>query len=238
VTESATEHALRAAERHADRFYGKYRGIVSENADPLGLGRLRAQVPDVLGLETSGWALPCAPYAGPNAGLHAIPPLGAGVWIEFEAGDPSRPIWVGGWWGDREVPQDERSTDSPPARKVLRTDTGLIVSLDDERHTVTISDANGRNLIRIDTGAGRIDADATTRIVLEAPLIKHGAGAQQSAVLGNSLLAYLNQLVQLFNTHVHAGETVAGMIPVTPAPPVPFFPPATPSLLSTKNLVQ
>ena len=68
----------------------------------------------MLGLETSGWALPCAPYTGPNAGLHLIPPVRAGVWIEFEAGDPSRPIWVGGWWGDAEVPQDERATASTP----------------------------------------------------------------------------------------------------------------------------
>jgi hypothetical protein len=52
-------------------------------------------------------------------------------------------------------------------------------------------------------------------------------------VLGDLLLTYLNQVVSLFNTHVHPGE-LAGTVPVTPAPPVPPFPPAEPKLLSTK----
>ena len=43
--------------------------------------------------------MPAAPYAGPGAGFVALPPVGAGVWIEFEQGDPDFPIWSGGWWG-------------------------------------------------------------------------------------------------------------------------------------------
>ena len=88
--------AAESLDRQADRFYGKYRGIVVNNIDPLNLGRLMAMVPEVLGEVPSGWASACAPYAGPQAGLFAVPPIGAGVWIEFEAGDTSRPIWVGG----------------------------------------------------------------------------------------------------------------------------------------------
>jgi hypothetical protein len=53
-------------------------------------------------------------------------------------------------------------------------------------------------------------------------------------VFGDNLLQYLNQLVTMFNTHLHPGELAAGVLPVTPAPPVPPFPPATPSLLSMK----
>ena len=37
------------------RFYGKHRGIVRDNADPLMVGRIRADVPSVLGTVTSGW---------------------------------------------------------------------------------------------------------------------------------------------------------------------------------------
>ena len=74
--------------------------------------------------------------------------------------------------------------------------------------------------------------------MLEAPLIRHGQNAAHPAVFGDQLLAYLNQLVAMFNTHVHPGELAVGILPVTPAPPVPPFPPATPSLISTKNLVE
>lgn len=81
-------------------YYGKYRGYVHDVDDPDGRGRIRAIVPRLLGAETpTGWALPCAPYAGPDQGLYTVPDVGAGVWIEFEEGDLHRPIWAGQWWG-------------------------------------------------------------------------------------------------------------------------------------------
>jgi type VI secretion system (T6SS) baseplate-like injector VgrG len=228
---------LEPLERHADRFYGKYRGIVLNNVDPMGIGRLQATVPEVLGEVPSGWALPCAAYAGTGAGLYAIPPVGAGVWIEFEAGDPSRPIWVGAWWATGEVPMDEQGTPSQPTTKILRSDFGLLVALDDAEQTITVSDAAGVNLISIEVLEGTIEVKSAVRVVLEAPLIQHGQGAAHPAVFGDELLAYLNQLVGQFNTHVHPGQFTAGG-PVTPAPPLPPFPPAAPTLISTKNLVE
>jgi Type VI secretion system/phage-baseplate injector OB domain len=238
LTDGTGSLGLATAERDADRFYGKYRGLVVDDDDPLGLGRLKALVPAVLGVVQTGWAAPCVPYAGTGSGLHAIPPVGAGVWIEFEGGDPSRPIWVGAWWGTGEVPPDERGTPSPPARKILRSESGLLASLDDDRATITISDSSGSNLVSIDARGGTIEIRSLVRVTLEAPLIEHGAHATHPAVLGDDLLAYLNQLVAMFNAHVHPGELAAGFIPVTPAPPVPPFPPATPSLVSTKNVVE
>jgi len=225
-------------ERHADRFYGKYRGLVTDNLDPMQIGRIQASVPEVLGELGTGWALPCAPYAGTNAGLYTIPPVGAGVWIEFEAGDPSRPIWSGTWWGTGEVPMDEKSTPSQPTRKILRSDFGLLVSLDDSAQTITLSDSLGLNLMTVKVSEGTIEIRSAVQVVLEAPLIKHGQNATHPAVFGDQLLTYLNQLVAMFNAHLHPGEMAGGFLPVTPAPPVPPFPPATPSLISTKNLVE
>lgn len=80
------------------RFFGKYRGSVMENVDPLGQGRLIVHVPDVLGELPSTWALPCVPMAGPGMGTVFVPPVGASVWVEFEQGDPQQPIWVGCFW--------------------------------------------------------------------------------------------------------------------------------------------
>ncbi|MET7330955.1 phage baseplate assembly protein V [Nonomuraea sp. NPDC005650] len=94
------------------RFYGKYRGAVLDNYDPLGKGRLLVSVPDVLGLLPSSWAMPCVPLAGLQMGVFAVPPPGAGVWVEFEQGNPDHPIWVGFFWG---------STAEPPATAKLLT---------------------------------------------------------------------------------------------------------------------
>lgn len=85
-------------------FFGKYRGTVINNIDPLQLGRLLVQVPDVIGLTPSTWAEPCVPLAGPTGppmGVYLVPPIGAGVWVEFEQGDPDHPIWVGCRWGSK-----------------------------------------------------------------------------------------------------------------------------------------
>lgn len=79
--------------------YGKYRGTVINNIDPEQRGRIMAEVPDVLGVLPSSWALPCVPFAGKQQGFFAVPQIGAAVWIEFEQGDPNYPIWTGGFWG-------------------------------------------------------------------------------------------------------------------------------------------
>ncbi len=84
------------------KFFGKYRGTVINNIDPMMEGRLLLEVPDVLSLSPSSWALPCVPLAGPTGppmGVYLVPPIGAGVWVEFEKGDPDYPIWVGCRWG-------------------------------------------------------------------------------------------------------------------------------------------
>jgi uncharacterized protein involved in type VI secretion and phage assembly len=81
------------------RYYGKYRGMVLNNLDPMQIGRLLVQVPDVSGLATSSWAMPCFPVTGRQMGSYMIPQIGAGVWIEYEQGNGDHPIWSGCWFG-------------------------------------------------------------------------------------------------------------------------------------------
>ena len=86
-------------------YFGKYRGTVLNNIDPMKMGRIQVRVPDVLGDLPSSWALPCVPVAGLQMGAYAIPPMNAGVWVEFEQGNLDYPIWTGCWWGSAaEVP--------------------------------------------------------------------------------------------------------------------------------------
>lgn len=115
------------------RHFGKYRGTVTDNADPTKRARLKVRVPAVLGnLEL--WAMPCVPYAGDAVGLHLLPEPKTGVWVEFEAGDPSYPIWTGFFWADDELPQDA----SDATAKVLRTQKSTVV-LDDGTPEVRIA---------------------------------------------------------------------------------------------------
>jgi uncharacterized protein involved in type VI secretion and phage assembly len=134
----------------AEKFFGKYRGIVTDNRDPLMLGRIKAHVQDVLGSNDSGWALPSMPYAGNGVGLFLIPPVNAYVWIEFEHGEPDYPIWTGCFWAQGEVP----AIPAVPEKKMLKTDTG----------TITMDDTPGAGGITIETSAGMKIAISATGI--------------------------------------------------------------------------
>lgn len=216
------------------RHYGKYRGLVTDNADPQNLGRIRAQVPEILQDVDTGWALPALPYSGDNQGAWTIPPAGAGVWIEFEAGDVSRPIWTGCWWGDGQRPKTEGGVQATPAIKVVRTEKGLMVSLDDDGQTISVSDENGTNILRIEVQPGKITVKGASKAVVEAPRIELVENATHPVVFGDDLLQWLNQVVTMFNSHTHPGELAAGVLPVTPMIPVPPLTPPSPTMLSTK----
>jgi uncharacterized protein involved in type VI secretion and phage assembly len=224
-----TAHTMTAVEQH----YGKYRGVVTDNQDPRSLGRVRARVPEVLADVETGWALPCAPYSGDATGLFTVPPPGAGVWIEFEAGDVSRPVWSGCWWAGGGLPTDHNGAAATPDLKVLRSEQGLMVALLDDASTIAVSDSSGANLLLIEAQGGKVTLKATTKVVVQAPQIELVENATHPIVFGDQLMTYLSQLVTLFNTHVHPGQ-MAGPVPVSPAPPLAQFTPPTPDLLSMK----
>lgn len=128
-------------------FYGKYRGIVTDNLDPLMIGRVQAKVPDVMGDLASGWAMPCAPFGGDGMGFFAVPKVGAGVWIEFEHGDPDYPIWSGCWWGSVAELPPTLIAPPPPSKKVMiKTEGG---------HSILIDDTPGIGGITLETSGGQ-----------------------------------------------------------------------------------
>jgi uncharacterized protein involved in type VI secretion and phage assembly len=102
--------------------------------------RVKAKVPAVLGRKESGWAMACVPYAGPQVGIAFLPEPGAGVWIEFEGGDVSCPIWVGCYWRKGEVPEDA----GPGAKVIVTKETTLV--LDDENKQLEWTDNNDNTL--------------------------------------------------------------------------------------------
>jgi hypothetical protein len=225
---SSDEILARLIERVEGRYFGKYRGTIIDNADPDNLGRVKATVPRLLGDEVTGWALPAFPYGGASEqGLFLVPDVGAGVWIEFEGGDLSYPIWTGTWFTSGAIPESAQ-----PGKKVLKTRSGHKIVLDDDGGSVEITDSNG-NTIKMDASTIKIAAGSAVTIVVDAPQIRLVDGSTHPLVFGDDLLQYLNQVVQLYQTHMHPGEVAAG-VPVTPAPPVPPLTPPTPSMLSLK----
>jgi uncharacterized protein involved in type VI secretion and phage assembly len=113
------------------KHYGKYRGTVFNNVDPLRQGRVMVTVPDVSGLAPSSWAMPCVPVAGLQMAIYAVPPIGAGVWVEFEQGDPDYPIWTGCFLGSAaDVPLAGQPVVPPISGITLQTtmQNSLVVS--------------------------------------------------------------------------------------------------------------
>lgn len=130
------------------RYYGKYRGTVLQNVDPEQLGRIQAMVPDVSGLLPSSWAMPCVPIAGKLSGTYVVPQVGAGVWIEFEQGDPDYPIWTGGFWG--------AAAEVPTLALAGNPASPSIVLASVLQNTLTISDVPGPTggiMLKSTTGA-------------------------------------------------------------------------------------
>jgi uncharacterized protein involved in type VI secretion and phage assembly len=121
-------------------FFGKYRGKVVSNRDPQRRGRLEVTVPQIFG-EVAVWALPCVPYAGKNAGFFAMPEVGTGVWVEFEAGDPSYPIWSGCFWNRDDIPEG----DADPDVKFWRTKK-FRIRVDDTVGEITIENEAGSQI--------------------------------------------------------------------------------------------
>jgi uncharacterized protein involved in type VI secretion and phage assembly len=149
----------------AKQFFGKYRGTVLNNVDPMQMGRLQAIVPDIANIIPSSWAMPCVPVAGIQAGILAVPVIGSGVWIEYEQGDPDYPIWSGCFWGSAaEVPA--LALAAPPAlQQIVLQTIG--------QNTVLISDVPGpTGGILLKTTAGAMISISDTGII-----ITNGQGA-------------------------------------------------------------
>jgi uncharacterized protein involved in type VI secretion and phage assembly len=145
--------------RRRGRYLGKYRGTVTGNLDPLQIGRLQVRVPDIADRAESTWAMPCFPMAGAQSGVWVIPPVGAGVWVEFERGDLDHPIWTGCFYGAAaEVPAMALTAAAGQPNIVIQTSGETTLMLSD-----TPGPAGG---ILLKTSSGAMIAVNQTGIIL------------------------------------------------------------------------
>jgi uncharacterized protein involved in type VI secretion and phage assembly len=166
------------------RFYGKHRGVVIDNIDPEQIGRILAQVPDVLGDAPTRWALPSVPAGGVQAGCFTVPPIGSQVWIEFERGDPDYPIWTGGFWGlAADVPTLALSpAATPPGQNIVLQTTGQnLLALSDAPSSpasggIILQSAGGAMIVVNDAGITISNGKGAT-ITLVGPIVSVNSAA-------------------------------------------------------------
>jgi len=162
------------------KYLGKYRGTVINNVDPMQIGRIQAMVPDVSALLPSSWAMPCFPAVGKQMGTYLVPQVGAGVWIEFEQGNPDYPIWVGGYFGlAAEVPALALAGVPGDPSMVLQTvaQNSIVISdLPGPTGGIMLKSATGATLIVNDTGI-YIQNGKGASITLVGPTVTVNDGA-------------------------------------------------------------
>lgn len=162
-------------EYETDRYYGIYRGFVHSNEDPENLGRLIVSCPSVYGEEIHEyWALPKGIYAGSGVGSFWIPSKGDFIWVSFEGGDVSFPIWEYGWWGENQVP-----TGAKTSVKVLQTTSGHRFEINDDTGEIIVKTKDGQSTVwnAQNTILGTFGAD------------------KEPAVLGDTLHTLLNEML-------------------------------------------
>lgn len=233
----------RLAQQVERRFYGKYRGFVVDNQDPEKLGRLKLQVPSVLGDEVvTGWAMPCVPYGGDaNQGALFIPEVDAGVWVEFEEGDLEFPIWVGTFWskpgGESELPKindesgSEGDVQDPPTRKIIKTASGHTLQFEDadEEVRILINDGQSENRIVLGkAGLSVVNKDNSIVMTDEGIVIEDKNGnnitmdATSGAPMGHGVTVNgdkkvcLEGLINWLMSHTHLGN-MGAPCPLNPA---------------------
>ena len=138
---------MRAPATGGRRLDGRYRGTVISNVDPFSQGRLLVAVPDALGNDPCIWAESASPLAGTQMGIYAVPPMGSGVWVEFQQGDPNDAVWTGGYRGS--------TADIPAIALAAPPATPPIVIQSQAQNRIIISSIPGDG-IRLETAQGPV----------------------------------------------------------------------------------
>jgi len=166
--------------KESPKFFGVYRGTVVNNIDPMQLGRITAIVPDVSGITPTTWAMPCVPVAGKQMGTYMVPQIGSGVFMQFEAGDPDRPVWIGGWWGTAaEVPALALAGEPADPNIVIQStlQNAIVVSdLPGPTGGIMLKSTTGATIIVNDTGI-YIQNGKGASIVMTGPTVTINNGA-------------------------------------------------------------
>jgi uncharacterized protein involved in type VI secretion and phage assembly len=164
----------------AARVSGVVVGVVTNNQDPEGMGRVKLKFPWLSNEDESNWARVAAPMAGKGRGLYFLPEVEDEVLVSFEQGDVRFPYVVGALWNGKDAPPASND-DGKNNVRVIKSRSGHVVRLTDEdgREMIEIVDKSEKNSIRIDTSKNTITITADKDIVLSAAQGKITLSAQE-----------------------------------------------------------
>jgi uncharacterized protein involved in type VI secretion and phage assembly len=213
---TAVEKTIR---QQQNRYYGKYRAFVSDNADPEKMGRCKLVVPSVMGETVSDWALPCTPYGGSaNIGSIAVPPAGAQVLAEFIEGDISSPLWTGTFWRKASELPEEFGANEEPSAKVMRTESGHVLLFEDkEGEEKVVIQSSAEAVLEMDSSGSLAMTDsggATVTLDAEAGEIRVEDSNGNSMLMSSSGIAFEDSAGNKIETS-SSGITVKGSATIT-----------------------
>ncbi|RPJ62332.1 MAG: phage tail protein [Acidobacteria bacterium] len=153
------------------RYYGVVVGIVSNNQDPDGLGRVKVKFPWLVEQDESNWARLAAPLAGSDRGLMMLPEVDDEVLVAFEQGDLRSPYVLGTLWNGVDKPPKEKSGDNDNNLRLIKSRSGHLIVLDDTSGSekIEIIDKTGKNKIFIDSASNKLTLEVEGDIELKAP---------------------------------------------------------------------
>ncbi len=149
---------------------GVVAGIVTNNQDPDGLGRVKLKFPWLSDDQESDWARVAAPMAGGGRGTFFLPEVDDEVLVAFEHADVGRPVVLGGLWNGVDKPPHDNA-DGDNNLRTIRSRSGHVITLDDTAGSekIEIVDQAEKNRITIDSASDTITISADQDIVLSAP---------------------------------------------------------------------
>jgi uncharacterized protein involved in type VI secretion and phage assembly len=151
-----------------DRFYGVVIGVVTNNKDPDGLGRVKTSLPWMADQVESNWARVVTPMGGPERGIYFLPEVDDEVLVAFEHGNPGSPYVLGGLWNGKDKPPESNS-DGKNNIRTIKSRSGNVIRLSDTDNDqkIEIIDSSTKNTIVISTKDNTItitaDADITIK---------------------------------------------------------------------------
>ena len=154
-------------------------GLVLDNQDPAGLGRVRINLPGASDKEIGHWARVAAPMAGDGRGMFFLPEKDDEVLVAFEQGDITRPYVLGALWNGQDKPPESNS-DGQNNLRLIKSRSGHLIRLDDSvgAEKIEIIDKSGANSVTVDTAGNTILIKSAQDVVIEAPQGKISLSAQ------------------------------------------------------------
>jgi uncharacterized protein involved in type VI secretion and phage assembly len=207
-------------QRQTQRVVGVAVGVVTNNQDPQGLGRVKIKFPWLSDGTESDWTKVVAFMAGNNRGAVFLPEVNDEVLVAFEHGDVNFPYVLGGLWNSRDPPPEKNQDGKNNVRKLRSRSGHEIVFCDDESsrkeqleirtnagHSVLLSDAagaeqvlikdkSGSNLIKIDSLTNTISMESSMKISIKSQIVEIEADGIMS-IKANGTLTVQGMVVKI-----------------------------------------